>query len=60
MHASGQELAVCYRDDGPGMQSQPEGSHFGLVLVESLASQLGSSMSVTPEPGLVYKFRFAF
>ncbi|MDX9957717.1 MAG: histidine kinase dimerization/phosphoacceptor domain -containing protein [Spirochaetia bacterium] len=59
MRASGQELAVRYQDDGPGIHKKPEGSHFGLVLVESLAGQLGSSMTVFQESGLAYEFRLA-
>jgi PAS domain S-box-containing protein len=59
MCTSGQDLAVRYQDDGPGMQNQPSGSHFGLVLVESLASQLGATMTVFQKPGLAYEFRLA-
>lgn len=35
MHTSGQELTVPYQDASPGIQDQPEGTHFGLVLVEA-------------------------
>ena len=56
MKVTVRQLFVAYEDDGPGIKKLSAGTHFGLILVESLAGQLAAVMTRTQKRGLRYEF----
>jgi two-component sensor histidine kinase len=53
--ASEGEVSIEASDDGPGFVPRPEGRSLGLVLIDTLMSQLGGSMTRSMDSGTVYR-----
>ncbi|MDA8426884.1 MAG: sensor histidine kinase [Treponema sp.] len=53
--ANGGEVSIEASDDGPGFVVQSGGRSLGLVLIDTLMSQLGGSMTRTTSGGTVYR-----